>query len=125
MDNLLSSLAAAGDYKNRGDLDGDAGERRACRFDKELLGKCSGTTDKNFGFKDGKPCVIVKLNRIVNFRPKVSKQASSCWSFKVQSAILIQCTSCQIQLISLALCSLYTQSCLCKWETNIVAQAKP
>ncbi|XP_012677174.2 sodium/potassium-transporting ATPase subunit beta-233 [Clupea harengus] len=64
---------AAGDYKNRGDLDGDAGERRACRFDKELLGKCSGTTDKNFGFKDGKPCVIVKLNRIVNFRPKPPK----------------------------------------------------
>lgn len=60
-----------GEYKNRGDLDSDTGARKACKFDRRLLGPCSGLEDNNFGFHEGKPCLIVKLNRIVNFRPKV------------------------------------------------------
>ncbi|KAK5609785.1 hypothetical protein CRENBAI_021086 [Crenichthys baileyi] len=62
--------AEPGDYKNRGDLESDMGVRKACRFSKTLLGPCSGLEDPDYGFKQGKPCVIVKLNRIVNFRPK-------------------------------------------------------
>lgn len=58
------------DYKHRGDLDSDVGSRRACRFSRHLLGPCSGIEDREFGFKEGKPCVIVKLNRVVNFRPR-------------------------------------------------------
>ncbi|XP_018559984.1 sodium/potassium-transporting ATPase subunit beta-1b [Lates calcarifer] len=58
------------DYKNRGDLESDVGVRKACRFSRTLLGPCSGIEDRDFGFKDGKPCLIVKLNRIVNFRPR-------------------------------------------------------
>ncbi|XP_036395940.1 sodium/potassium-transporting ATPase subunit beta-1a [Megalops cyprinoides] len=57
-------------YKNRGDLESDVGVRKACRFKRSWLGSCSGIEDKEFGFKDGKPCMIVKLNRIVNFRPR-------------------------------------------------------
>lgn len=60
------------EYKNRGDLDNEMGARKACRFPRELLGPCSGLQDREFGFKEGKPCVIVKLNRIVNFRPRVN-----------------------------------------------------
>ncbi|XP_028994942.1 sodium/potassium-transporting ATPase subunit beta-1b isoform X1 [Betta splendens] len=58
------------DYKNRGDLESDVGVRKACRFNRRLLGPCSGIEDREFGYKEGKPCLIVKLNRIVNFRPK-------------------------------------------------------
>ncbi|KAK5875340.1 hypothetical protein CesoFtcFv8_027825 [Champsocephalus esox] len=58
------------EYKNRGDLESDVGIRKACRFSRSWLGPCSGLDDPYFGFKEGKPCFIVKLNRIVNFRPK-------------------------------------------------------
>lgn len=59
------------EYKNRGDLESDVGIRKACRFSRSLLGPCSGIDDTEFGFKQGKPCLIVKLNRIVNYRPRV------------------------------------------------------
>lgn len=58
------------EYKNRGDLESDVGVRKACRFSRALLGPCSGLEDPEFGYKEGKPCLIVKLNRIVNFRPR-------------------------------------------------------
>jgi len=58
-------------YTDRGSLDSDQGQRKACRFPRSLLAGCSGEGDAHYGFKDGKPCIIVKLNRIVNFRPKV------------------------------------------------------
>ncbi|KAF4075018.1 hypothetical protein AMELA_G00229860 [Ameiurus melas] len=57
-------------YKHRGDLESEIGIRKACRFPKSILGPCSGIEDENFGFTEGRPCLIVKLNRIVNFRPK-------------------------------------------------------
>ncbi|XP_034533781.1 sodium/potassium-transporting ATPase subunit beta-233-like [Notolabrus celidotus] len=58
------------EYRNRGDLESDIGIRKACRFPKTALGPCSGIEDREFGYKEGKPCLIVKLNRIVNFRPR-------------------------------------------------------
>lgn len=57
-------------YTERGELGGSGGQRKSCRFARSDLGSCSGQVDDTFGFKEGKPCLIVKLNRIINYRPK-------------------------------------------------------
>ncbi|XP_054479883.1 sodium/potassium-transporting ATPase subunit beta-1b [Anoplopoma fimbria] len=85
------------EYKHRGDLESDVGIRKACRFSRTWLGPCSGIEDRDFGFKEGKPCVIVKLNRIVNFRPKPPTSNESIpdeAQYKVQPNVVpIFCTN--------------------------------
>jgi len=69
----------------RGDLDTDKGMRNACRFSRSLLEACSGESDPSFGFKEGKPCLIVKLNRIVNYIPRPLKDNAT-----VPAAMLVR-----------------------------------
>lgn len=71
---LAFSLAGVpSEYKDRGGYDSDPGERKVCRFKLEWLGNCSGINDESFGYKEGKPCIIIKLNRVLGFKPKASR----------------------------------------------------
>lgn len=58
--------------KERGDINHERGERKVCRFKLDWLGNCSGLNDESYGYREGKPCIIIKLNRVLGFKPKAS-----------------------------------------------------
>lgn len=41
----------------------------SCPFSQNMLGACSGISDPTFGYNCTMPCVIIKMNRIINFLP--------------------------------------------------------
>ncbi|XP_017313691.1 potassium-transporting ATPase subunit beta [Ictalurus punctatus] len=41
----------------------------SCPFYQSMLGNCSGIDDPTFGYNTAQPCVIIKMNRIINFLP--------------------------------------------------------
>lgn len=36
----------------------------SCKFTADMLQNCSGLVDPSFGFAEGKPCFIIKMNRV-------------------------------------------------------------
>ncbi|PKU38456.1 sodium potassium-transporting atpase subunit beta-1 [Limosa lapponica baueri] len=60
------------DYKERGPYNDAQGQKKVCKFKREWLENCSGINDPTFGYRDGKPCILVKLNRIIGFKPKAT-----------------------------------------------------
>ncbi|XP_048191321.1 sodium/potassium-transporting ATPase subunit beta-3-like, partial [Perognathus longimembris pacificus] len=42
----------------------------ACQFPVSLLEECSGVKDPDFGYSQGKPCILVKMNRIIGLKPE-------------------------------------------------------
>lgn len=42
----------------------------ACQFPVDLLQECSGVNDPEFGYSKGRPCILVKMNRIIGLKPQ-------------------------------------------------------
>lgn len=58
------------EYIERKDSDATPGMKKVCTFKREWLENCSGLVDPTYGYSSGKPCVIIKLNRVVGYKPK-------------------------------------------------------
>ncbi|KAJ3588783.1 hypothetical protein NHX12_009637 [Muraenolepis orangiensis] len=43
--------------------------KRSCQFNRTLLDECSGISDPYYGYQDAKPCIIIKLNRVIGLLP--------------------------------------------------------
>lgn len=44
--------------------DPDTMEKEACRFRRSQLSLCSGLSDLTYGYAEGKPCILLKMNRV-------------------------------------------------------------
>ncbi|XP_078524510.1 sodium/potassium-transporting ATPase subunit beta-2 [Lissotriton helveticus] len=44
--------------------------KTACQFNRSTFGSCSGDDDPTFGYSEGRPCVLIKMNRVINFKPE-------------------------------------------------------
>ncbi|XP_008575812.1 PREDICTED: sodium/potassium-transporting ATPase subunit beta-3 [Galeopterus variegatus] len=42
----------------------------ACQFPVSLLQECSGLNETDFGYPQGNPCILVKMNRIIGLKPE-------------------------------------------------------
>ncbi|KAK3527564.1 hypothetical protein QTP86_026632 [Hemibagrus guttatus] len=51
--------------------------KRSCKFKRSWLDDCSGSDDRFYGYYDGKPCVIIKLNRVIGMLPGKNGAAPS------------------------------------------------
>nr|XP_057924095.1 sodium/potassium-transporting ATPase subunit beta-2a isoform X1 [Doryrhamphus excisus] len=52
----------------------DSGEvrnnpKRSCQFNRTMLKECSGDSDRFYGYSQGQPCVLIKLNRVIGMLP--------------------------------------------------------
>uniref|UniRef100_A0A1A8IGG2 Sodium/potassium-transporting ATPase subunit beta n=1 Tax=Nothobranchius kuhntae TaxID=321403 RepID=A0A1A8IGG2_NOTKU len=57
----------SGDVKNN--------PKRSCQFNRTMLEICSGLQDRYYGYQDGRPCIIIKLNRVIGLLPGKDGQA--------------------------------------------------
>lgn len=50
-------------YFMQDDLE-ESAERKACQFKRSSLGDCSGLQDPHYGYSQGRPCVLLRMNRV-------------------------------------------------------------
>uniref|UniRef100_A0A8C2AQ01 Sodium/potassium-transporting ATPase subunit beta n=1 Tax=Cyprinus carpio TaxID=7962 RepID=A0A8C2AQ01_CYPCA len=54
----------------------DVEEKKVCQFKRSVLRQCSGLADSNFGYSEGQPCILVKMNRVIGLKPRGDPIAS-------------------------------------------------
>ncbi|XP_051877978.1 protein ATP1B4 [Pristis pectinata] len=71
--------------------DGDESEERlACQFNRTMLENCSGIEDPTFGYSRGKPCILLKMNKIIGYLPgKGTTPYVSCEIMKGKNNVTI------------------------------------
>ncbi|ROI16099.1 Sodium/potassium-transporting ATPase subunit beta-3 [Anabarilius grahami] len=61
-----NKACAEGEY-----FEQDAAEKKeVCQFKRSVLRQCSGLADSTFGYSEGQPCILVKMNRVIGLRPR-------------------------------------------------------
>lgn len=59
-------------YFMQDDLE-ESAERKACQFKRSWLGECSGLQDPHYGYSQGRPCILLRMNRILGYLPGQGK----------------------------------------------------
>uniref|UniRef100_A0A670ZKS0 Sodium/potassium-transporting ATPase subunit beta n=1 Tax=Pseudonaja textilis TaxID=8673 RepID=A0A670ZKS0_PSETE len=112
--------------RDRGPFDGSPGALPSCKFFRNWLGNCSGLDDPNFGYEDGKPCLIIKLNRVLGYIPKLPQNDSIPPELLAKynpNVLPIHCSAKVKQLILFMKC-VVSQICLkdCPGSSNTTAR---
>uniref|UniRef100_A0A3Q2P6I4 Sodium/potassium-transporting ATPase subunit beta n=1 Tax=Fundulus heteroclitus TaxID=8078 RepID=A0A3Q2P6I4_FUNHE len=55
-----NDLCLVGEYTDQDDQP----KKKVCQFKRSLLRQCSGLPDTSFGYAQGEPCIIIKMNRV-------------------------------------------------------------
>lgn len=42
----------------------ESADRKACQFKRSWLGDCSGLQDPHYGYSQGRPCILLRMNRV-------------------------------------------------------------
>ncbi|XP_041796454.1 sodium/potassium-transporting ATPase subunit beta-3b [Chelmon rostratus] len=61
-----NDLCLVGEYTEQD----DEPIKKVCQFKRSMLRQCSGLPDSSFGYAEGKPCIIIKMNRVIGLKPR-------------------------------------------------------